>query len=191
VGENKLWSSLKKNRRAGIKRAKKRGISCKVVENEQEMEELYLVLKKTYRHVKIPLADKSLFKAIIEELIPNKMALPHLIKLGEKTIGGRIPLLYEGKIFAWYGSALREFSRFYPNDFSIWELMRWGCRNNYSIFDFGGAGHPDEHYGVRDFKMQFGGNLVNYGRYRKILHPYYYKIADNGFKYWRKWNYWF
>ena len=37
-----------------------------------------------------------------------------------------------------------------------------------------GLGKPQDKYGVRDFKLRFGNNLVNYGRFgrrNKILYP--------------------
>lgn len=46
------------------------------------------------------------------------------------------------------------------------------------LFDFMGAGSPDDGgYGVRDFKAQFGGDLVENGRYRRILHPVRYRLG--------------
>jgi lipid II:glycine glycyltransferase (peptidoglycan interpeptide bridge formation enzyme) len=41
-----------------------------------------------------------------------------------------------------------------------------------------GAGKPDEDYGVRDFKAQFGGTLVEHGRFLKVNNPLIYKAAQ-------------
>ena len=43
-----------------------------------------------------------------------------------------------------------------------------------------GAGVPDKPYGVRDFKMEFGGEVVEYGRYLHIRKPLLYKIGKWG-----------
>jgi lipid II:glycine glycyltransferase (peptidoglycan interpeptide bridge formation enzyme) len=45
-----------------------------------------------------------------------------------------------------------------------------------------GAGIPDRPYGVRDFKMEFGGEVVEYGRYLCIRKPVLYKIGKWGVK---------
>ena len=37
---------------------------------------------------------------------------------------------------------------------------------------FGGAGKPDKPYGVRDYKLKFGGQLVNWGRFEKVHKPF-------------------
>ena len=49
----------------------------------------------------------------------------------------------------------------------MWNVILWSKENNYKVFDFGGAGKPKIPYGVRDYKLKFGGELVNYGRYEK------------------------
>ena len=49
-----------------------------------------------------------------------------------------------------------------------------------------GAGKPDDHYGVRDFKQEFGGKLVEHGRYKYINKPLLYKIGEIGVKLLRK-----
>ena len=46
-----------------------------------------------------------------------------------------------------------------------------------------GAGSPDENYGVRDFKARFGGELVEYGRFKKILNPILYEAGKIGLKF--------
>ena len=47
-------------------------------------------------------------------------------------------------------------------------------------FDFMGAGLKTKPYSVRDFKSQFGGDLVEHGRYLKILNPLIYKVGKIG-----------
>ena len=40
-----------------------------------------------------------------------------------------------------------------------------------------GAGRPDEKYGVRDFKAEFGGEMVEYGRYVYAHCPLVYRLG--------------
>ena len=64
-------------------------------------------------------------------------------------------------------------------------MIAWGSANSFHIFDFGGAGKPDKNYGVREFKRQFGGKLVNPGRNKKIYSPIKMKIAEKSFNIYR------
>ena len=49
-------------------------------------------------------------------------------------------------------------------------------------YDFGGAGWPDEEYGPRDFKAKFGGDLVCYGRYRRIYAKYTLGVVSSTYE---------
>ena len=63
-----------------------------------------------------------------------------------------------------------------------WGILEWGAKNGYSLYDFGGAGKPDEKYGVRDFKAKFGGELVNFGRNICVHSPRLLKISKLGYQ---------
>lgn len=56
-------------------------------------------------------------------------------------------------------------------------MLQWGIQHDLSVFDFGGAGHPDETYNVRDFKSRFHGRLVNHGRFIKVYSRPRYHLA--------------
>ncbi len=43
-----------------------------------------------------------------------------------------------------------------------------------------GAGKSGTDYGVRDYKLQFGGHLVEYGRFIRIERPSLYRIGKMG-----------
>jgi lipid II:glycine glycyltransferase (peptidoglycan interpeptide bridge formation enzyme) len=65
--------------------------------------------------------------------------------------------------------------------------MQYAAENDYPLFDFMGAGSPDQPYGVRDFKAEFGGELVEHGRFLCIRKPMLYWIGKMGVK-WLKWR---
>ena len=60
--------------------------------------------------------------------------------------------------------------------------MEWGSNNGYKIFDFGGAGKPNLAYGVRDHKLKFGGELVEFGRFEKVHNKFLMKVGELGLK---------
>jgi hypothetical protein len=43
-----------------------------------------------------------------------------------------------------------------------------------------GAGEPGVPYGVRDFKSEFGGTMVEHGRFLCVSKPWLYKIGAMG-----------
>jgi len=64
-----------------------------------------------------------------------------------------------------------------PNDVLPWHIFLWGKQNGFKVFDFGGAGKPNIPYGVRDYKLKFGGKLVNFGRFELIHKPVLYRLG--------------
>jgi len=56
----------------------------------------------------------------------------------------------------------------------------------YHTFYFFGAGKRYEQYGVKEFRKVFGGQLVNFRRYKKIHSPMKLWLAEKGFEIWRK-----
>ena len=73
----------------------------------------------------------------------------------------------------------------YPNEFMVWKILEWGRLNRFTLFDFGGAGHPDKPYGPREFKRRFGGDLVNFGRFALIHQPFKLMMAKKALKIWK------
>jgi lipid II:glycine glycyltransferase (peptidoglycan interpeptide bridge formation enzyme) len=69
---------------------------------------------------------------------------------------------------------------------AIWGEMQYAAENGYPLFDFMGAGSPDQPYGVRDFKAEFGGELVEHGRFLCVRKPLLYWIGKMGVKWLKK-----
>ena len=180
--EKDLWSNLYKSRRNGITKSYRLGSSLEEFVDINSIETIYKQLQKTYSHAKIPLADITLFKSIVFKLVPKNMAKIWVAKYDDKVIGTIVTLTYKDTIYDWYAGSSREYLKLCPNDILPWNVIEWGSKNQFNIFDFGGAGKPTESYGVREFKKQFGGNLVNFGRYEKIHSKFKAKLANGGYK---------
>ena len=84
-------------------------------------------------------------------------------------VAAQVRLCYRDTVYAWFGGSDENYYHVRPNDFLLWNVLLWSKANNFSIFDFGGAGKPNVPYGVRDYKIKYGGDLVNYGRF-EIVH---------------------
>ena len=97
-----------------------------------------------------------------------------------------IALIYNDCVYDLYAGSKKEHYKNYPNDLIPWEVFKWGRKNGYSIFDFGGAGKPDVPYGVRDYKKKFGGEFVNFGRFENIHSKNLFKISKLGYETWKK-----
>jgi lipid II:glycine glycyltransferase (peptidoglycan interpeptide bridge formation enzyme) len=75
-----------------------------------------------------------------------------------------------------------KYQNVYPSVLATWAGLEYGLKNGFKYFDFLGAGKPNEYYGVREFKSKFGGELVNYGRYKLILNKPLYTLGELGIR---------
>jgi lipid II:glycine glycyltransferase (peptidoglycan interpeptide bridge formation enzyme) len=184
--EEKIWMSLHRSMRKNIKRSQKEGVVIQQATNKSHVKNFYGFLEDVYRNAKIPFEDMSHFEAIFDVLVPRGMAAVHLAEHDGVYIGGRVTLIYKRVMYAYSVGVPNKYKRLYPNALLNWEIMQWGLENGCHTFDFGGAGKPDKDYGVREFKRQFGGELVNYGRCKKIHSPVKMKVAEMGFEVYRR-----
>jgi lipid II:glycine glycyltransferase (peptidoglycan interpeptide bridge formation enzyme) len=181
-----IFRSFSKGRKSDIKALEKMGVYTKEVNEIKEIETVYDIICQTYSKVQVPIADISLFESAMENLADKGMAKFFLAKLKDKNIASLVALLYKGVIVTWYYGTDAEFHKFSPVSLLIWNLIKWGSINGYAGLDFGGAGRPQEAYGVRDFKAKFHGEIVNYGRYVKIYSPALLRVANMGYGIYRK-----
>lgn len=170
------WEGMHPTRRKQINRATRRGVSTYVTlePTARETELCYHLLREVYRKTKLPLPGLSFFLKA-GELNKTEQRMGMIAALYEgQIIGFRFFLVYNSLIYDWYAASNEEHYDKYPNDILPWALMEWGNNNGYLTFDFGGAGDPHKKYGVRDYKLKFGGETVNYGRYLFIARPLIY-----------------
>jgi lipid II:glycine glycyltransferase (peptidoglycan interpeptide bridge formation enzyme) len=184
--EEKLWKDVHGKRRNEIRRARREGTSFRELTTENEVGEVYDILEDVYGEAKLLLHDRSLFLTAFETLRPKGMIRFFGAINQNKLIGVIVVLCYKDRIYDWYAGSRREYYNKYPNDLLPWEAFLWGKENGYKLFDFGGAGKPGKHYGVRDYKKQFGGGFVNFGRYEKIHKPGLMKLGKLSLKLWKK-----
>jgi hypothetical protein len=181
-----IFHSFSENRRRNIRKAMTEGLEIEEVADLAKVSLFYDILKETYSRIRVPIPDSSLFESLCRELVPMGLAKLLMAKQKNNYMSATTLLLYKGVMVYWYSGTRAQFFSFYPNEFLIWQAIKWGTENGYRTFDFGGAGRPDEKYGVRDFKARFGGELVNYGRYVKVYHPVALKISKIGYWLYRK-----
>lgn len=178
-----VFSRIGKRTQRNIRHGLNQGhVKVGQVNTMEELETCYLLLKKTYRAAQVPLADISLFSSAFDQMASKGMFLATLARVGDKPAAASIELIYKDTLYGWYGGMDREFGSFAPNELLMWHILRWGSEQGYKRYDFGGAGKPNEEYGVRDFKAKFGGELVCYGRNTWVPNPVILGVSKIGYK---------
>ena len=180
--EEELWKEVATKRRNQIRRAEKEG--C-LVEQQASLEALrscYTILQQVYQRTKLPLPDFSHFAALLVHSDSRAGLRLFTVVWEGHIIGCMFCLAYGEWLFDYYAGSLSDYYKKYPNDLLPWAVLKWARKNGFTHFDFGGAGKPGIPYGVRDYKKQFGGQLINHGRYEISHFPLLYKAATLAIK---------
>lgn len=183
--EEDLWKEVHSKRKNEIRRAEKEGTSFTVFTDVDSLEKCWPILSDVYQRARLPLPDISLFKGLLNLKEGNSHLKIFTAWNNGKIIGTLFALYWRERVLDWYAGAYKEHLPKYPNDLLPWEAILWAKRNSFKTFDFGGAGKPGIPYGVRDFKLKFGGELVNFGRFQKTHKPITWKVAKLGFRLWQ------
>jgi serine/alanine adding enzyme len=184
--EEEIWRDIHKSRRKGINRAANKGVVIEEMRDRKLMHIFYGIVEETYKNARVPLADISLTESAFDILVPKNLATFYLAKYENMYVSARTVLNYKGLIYDWYAGASSAYLSLYINEALVWHILKEGANNGYHIFNFGGAGNPNEEYGVREFKRRFGGKMVSFGRYEKIYSPVKMRIAEKGFEMYKK-----
>lgn len=180
--EEILWKEVNSKRRNEIRRATKEAVVFHVKNDMKSLMECYSIIKEVYLRAKLPLYKFDFFKNLFVYLQGDAKLHIFTAVFEERIIGCMLALGYEGVLYDFYAGSKSKYYKKHPNDLIPWEVFLWGKKNGYHTFDFGGAGKPSIPYKVRDYKKQFGGKLVNYGRFKCILNKPLYKIGEVGVK---------
>lgn len=171
-----------------VKKALKNGATICEAQSEQEIRDWYRILSQLYRtKVRTPLWSGAFFLRFYRE----KRGIYILVKFQGKVIGGMMcPILNNKAIYEWYVCGLdEEYRELYPSVMATYAAIEYAKTNALPLFDFMGAGKPNIPYGVRDFKMEFGGELVEHGRFLCVRKPLLYWIGKMGVKWIKRFAY--
>lgn len=178
AGEEVLWDGVHSKRRNEIRKAKREGVEVKEETSGDSLDRTYPILQEVYDRVRLPLPRISYFRSLLDSAGDRTGLRIFTAILEGKAVGCMYTLCFRETIVDYYAGSYRKYYSKNPNDLIPWEVFKWGIRNGFTTFDFGGAGKPGIPYGVRDYKKKFGGTVKNPGRYLSIHRPVIYRILS-------------
>jgi serine/alanine adding enzyme len=168
-------------RRKNVRRSIKYELKFKRLIEKNELEIAGKLVKNTYKRILLPCPNVSFFTSTYPYALKNNLFIFGVFH-EEKIVASRFCLLNGEVLYDWYAGHDSEFNHLFPNDFIVHGILEWAYENNFKLFDFGGAGNDQSAYGVREFKLKFGGKLVENGRNEIVFSPIKYKLGFIGFK---------
>ena len=176
-------SKLDRNRKRNIKKALDNGIVIDENPNADDLRELYSMLEELYtKKVKTPLFPFEFFEKLSK--IPSSRFFVAKNAEGQ-LLGGMVCVALEHRaVYAWLACGDDyNYKSLSPSVMVNYAGVSCAAREGMLRFDFMGAGKPDDGgYGVRDFKLKFGGDLVEYGRYVHVCNRLLFGIGKLGVK---------
>jgi hypothetical protein len=181
-GTNVLAPRIKKTMRK-VRTNRKRGLQITLLENPSpaDIHRVYQQIQMSYQRAKVPLAHEDFLTAANESLPESVLQLRIATTEDGQDVGAAVGLVYGDRFYAWYNGNSRPAGLSVGHSL-VWDEINTSCQQALSWYDFGGAGWPDEDYGPRTFKRRFGGEKVNYGRFRKIGSKLRMAIAKTGYQ---------
>ena len=127
--------------------------------------EFYNILAKSYHRLGTPIFSKRLFKQFLK-IFGEKSAIL-LIRNKEKIpVAGVLSFFFKDQIIPYYAGSDFVYRKLAPNDFMFWQLIKYGCENDFKVFDFGrskadtGSFHFKRHWGFEPTRLAYQYYLI-------------------------------
>jgi lipid II:glycine glycyltransferase (peptidoglycan interpeptide bridge formation enzyme) len=176
---------IKPAKQRQIRRGIENGAIIRPASSMEEVEDFYKLLDRLYKEkVRKPLAPLALFKNFYQKIQLENKGVILIVVYKDQVIGGMVcPFSGNHTVHEWYICSLQErLKHLYPGVLATWAGIEFASQNNYRFFDFMGIGSPLKPYGVRKFKTQFGGEIINFGRWKLIHNKFRYRMGLFGYK---------
>lgn len=179
MGEEEAQTRIGKHRWKYIRLSIRDGASLVEKPTLEQVRQFYNVLLDLYQtKVKTPLFPWTFFERLYD--VDSSRYL--LVDYNGNIIGGSLCVCLENRgLYEWFVCGNDHFHKgIRPSSVATWFGMQYAAQNGYPLFDLMGAGKPNEPYGVRDFKAEFGGELKELGRFQCVSKPILYQLGKLG-----------
>lgn len=149
-----------------IQKCQREGQYWEETRNQNDVHQWYQLLKKLYRcKIHRPLPSEQFFHQAAQ------CADFHLLVVRDSSshiTGGVLLPVHNKTSYEWYICG---------NTMSTYAAIDWSMQHGLTLLDTMGAGTPNKPYGVRDFKLQMGGELHEFGRFVYVNKPFVYNLG--------------
>jgi FemAB-related protein (PEP-CTERM system-associated) len=147
--EEAILAAIPRKTRAAIRKSLKAGFVTRVANDPAGFVDLYT---RNLRRLGTPSFPKNYFSDLLA-------AFRGMIDVREVLLDGKLAstvmtFYFRDQVLPYYGASDPAFNSAAPNNFMYYDLMRWGSRLGYRLFDFGRS--KKEGSGSYDFKAHWG-----------------------------------
>lgn len=172
-------ANLGKSRKRDIRTSLRDGADVVATPTEAQIGAFYAILKNLYENkIGTPLFPFNFFLALYH----SGFSKFFLVRYRDEIIGGTVCVYDDDTVYEWFACGKDGlYKNIFPSTLATWSGIRFAAESGRRRFDMMGAGAPgDGGYGVREFKAKFGGELVEYGRFKYVCNPVLYTLGKLG-----------
>ena len=174
-----LFSGISVSKRRQVQSSLNAGAIVRQAGSEEEVKIFYQITRELYRKkIKKPLISEEVFLRLFRD---KDAGVVLVVIFNDNIVGGMLcPYFEKDEMYEWYIAGQDDemkMHKVYPSVLVTWEAIRFASASGFRRFNFMGAGISGRQYGARDFKMQFGGELVDAPRYIFVHKPLLYKLG--------------
>lgn len=144
-------ASYKSKLRSQIRKAEKNGLSIKLTEGNDLLDDFYHVIAQNMRELGSPVHKKSWYEAIVKHY-QGRLCMG-VVYDGDMTIGAGLVLLHPHQCSIPWASTLAKYNRLAPNMMLYGALIGYAADKQIPVFDFGRSTFNE---GTYRFKKQWG-----------------------------------
>jgi len=169
--EEQLFKRLSENTRRNIRKAIRNQVSFEINNSPSALEDFYIMNCYTRRRHGLPPQPLKFFRNLYDFVLTKNKGFISISKYNGKSIASAVFLLIGQKALFKYGASLFEYQNLRPNNFLMWESIKYIKAQGFNELNFGRT--ELENIGLRRFKL-------GWGTEEKILNYYQFELGKNG-----------
>lgn len=182
------YKKLHNGKRRQIKNNERSGLLVRPAGSLNEVLAFVHVLQQRYAHLAKPLPPVNFFTQFFEITCKQGHGVILVAIYQNKILGGMLCPKDDSTLYEWYiSSDNTTYHHITPGVSITWGAICYAIENNISRMDFMGAGVASKPYGVRNFKLCFGGDLIPVLRYQYKTSPLAYFMIHTILSPFRNW----
>jgi CelD/BcsL family acetyltransferase involved in cellulose biosynthesis len=144
--------------RQNIRAAEQNGVRVIQSDKKEDLRLFYQLQLETRHRKGTPVQPRRFFDMLAERLFKKGLGFTLLAYRGDECIAGMVVLGWKQSLFAKYAASKEDTLNLRPNNLLFRDAIRWGCDNNYRVFDMGRS--EIENTGLRRYKRGWGAKEI-------------------------------
>ena len=152
-----IVKNMHPKKRYNINYAQRRGVKVTILQNTEGFKNFWELHRQTADRQGFLTHDRKYYSTINDVLKGDLYYIQ--AEVNNTPTASWVIIHNDETIYYTYGGSDIRYNKFYPSDLVGFEAIKLGKRLNAKMFDMWGA---EENKGFTDFKLRYGGNLVEY-----------------------------